>query len=255
MVLRDDSFSPADYRNADENPATATFYLSDEGGPLRTLFGMAHRHVFAINRDPKVGWPLPTEGVTERAWSMRCATDPEVTGYQTQPFRMEYVVDGTLASWLPDYWVLWRDGVLEIGEIKIDPDGLPSNSYVAKLRTAFGIFARHGWKGQVRYRNDIEGTVDRQVNVATLYPDRAATISQVHRQNFRRLWNEGATLCFGDLVAELDPVRPMGAQAVAHRLICMGRVYADLDILLTDDTLITLRSRSRLVSPFRAVVA
>ena len=228
-----------------------TIYLSDVGGPLRTLFGMAHRHVFAINRDPKVGWPLPTEGCTERAWCMRCATDPDVVDYQTQPMRLEYVAHGVLVSWLPDYWILWRSGLIEIGEVKIDGGGLADPDYQAKLRVGFSILAALGWQGRVRYREDILGTPERQVNVGTIYPDRAASVDPAHRLAFARLARAGATLRFGDLIAELDPERPMQAQAVAHRLICAGRVHADLDDLLTEDSPVTLRAGTRAVSPFR----
>lgn len=112
-----------------------------------------------------------------------------------------------------------------------------------------------GWKGIVRYRDGIEGCPDRQVNVSTLYHDRAATISDRHRQVFRRLHEDGADLCLGDLIGELGSDGPMQAQAVAHRLICMGRVFADLDVLLTDDSPVVLRSRTRLVSPFRTLFA
>lgn len=228
-----------------------TIYLSDVGGPIRTLFGMAHRHVFAINRDPKTGWPNPTEGMTERAWCMRCATDPDVVDYQTQPMRLEYMSGNTLVSWLPDYWILWRSGLIEVGEVKVDEDGLADPFYQGKLRAGFSLLARLGWQGRVRYSKEILGTPDRQVNVGTLYPDRSATIEHCHRAAFHRLVRQDAHLSFGGLVAELDPDRPMQAQAVAHRLICMGRVHVDLDELLTEDSPVTLRTRSHAVSPFR----
>ena len=234
---------------------TARIYFPEGGGPLRTLFGMAHRHIFAINRDPKTNWPNPTEGVTERAWAMRCATDPDAFDYQTQPFRLELVVDGRLVSWIPDYWVLWRSGKIEIGEIKVDVSGLQDADYERKLRAAFELFGRSGWDAQVRYSEEILGSVDRQINVGTLYPDRTATIDSAHRTAFRRLLANGAVVCFGDLVEALDISRPMQSQAVAHRLVCMGRVWTDLDELLTEDSPVMLRSHVNLPSPFRMVTA
>ncbi len=243
--------SPWDF--SDE--ATARIYFADCGGPIRTLFGMAHRHIFAINRDPKTNWPNPTEGVTERAWAMRCATDPDVFDYQTQPFRIELVVKGKLVSWIPDYWVLWRSGTIEIGEVKVDVSGLVDAAYESKLAAAFNLLNRSGWDACVRYSDKILGTTDRQINVGTLYPDRASTIDQEHRAAFRRLMTDGASLCFGDLVEALDAARPMQSQAVAHRLICMGRVWADLDELLTEDSSVVLRSAVNLPNPFRMVTA
>lgn len=251
MVVTEGSYRPGASEEWVNGGVPITIYLSDTGGPLRTLFGIPHRHVFAINRDPKVGWPLPTEGCTERAWCMRCATDPDVVDYQTQPMRFEYLAGNTLVSWLPDYWVLWRSGVVEIGEVKVDEEGLADPLYQAKLSVGFAHLATLGWHGHVRYREGILGTPDRQVNVGTLYPDRAATVDPIHRLAFSRLVRDDGALCFGDLVAELDPNRPMQAQAVAHRLICTGRVHVDLDELLTEDSPVTLRARSRVVSPFR----
>lgn len=234
---------------------TARIYFPECGGPIRTLFGMAHRHIFAINRDPKTNWPCPTEGVTERAWAMRCATDPDVFDYQTQPFRVELVVNGKLVSWIPDFWVLWRSGIVEIGEIKIDVSGLVDVNYEDKLRAAFELFGRSGWDARVRYSEEILGTVDRQINVGTIYPDRATTIDMLHRTAFRRLLADGATMCLGDLIECLDAARPMQSQAVAHRLICMGRVWANLDELLTEDSPVILRSGVNLANPFRVVAA
>ena len=251
MVVGINGALPGAFEDWGEAVSPVAIYLSDRGGPLRTLFGMAHRHVFAINRDPKVGWPLPTEGCTERAWCMRCATDPDVVDYQTQPMRLEYLAENRLVSWLPDYWVLWRSGLVEIGEVKVDERGLADPLYQAKLRAGFAHLATLGWQGRVRYREGILGTPDRQINVGTLYPDRAATVDPIHRLAFSRLVREDADLCFGDLVAELDADRPMQAQAVAHRLICTGRVHVDLDELLTEDSPVTLRARARVVSPFR----
>ena len=241
------------WESSDE--ATARIYFAEHGGPIRTLFGMAHRHIFAINRDPKTNWPCPTEGVTERAWYIRCATDPEVFDYQTQPCRIELVAEGKLVSWIPDYWVLWRSGLIEIGEIKIDMSGIDDAAYQTKLRVTFELLRRNGWDARVRYSDEIHGTVDRQINAGTLYPDRAATIDSAHRATFRRLLADGATMCFGDLVEALDATRPMQSQAVAHRLICMGRVWADLDELLTEDSNVILRSRVDLPNPFRTVAA
>lgn len=250
MIVTQDGLPPGAFE-AWGNDVPLTIYLSNAGGPLRTLFGMAHRHVFAINRDPKTGWPNPTEGMTERAWCMRCATDPDVVDYQTQPMRLEYMSGNTLVSWIPDYWILWRSGQIEIGEVKVDESGLADPVYQRKLRDGFSLLAQCGWLGQVRYRKGILGTVDRQVNVGTIYPDRSATIKPWHVTAFHRLKGSAADLCFGDLVEELDPERPMRSQAVAHRLICMGRVYADLDELLTEDSSVTLHDRMWAVSPFR----
>jgi hypothetical protein len=189
--------------------------------------------------------------MTERAWQMRCATEPDVVDYQTQPMRLEYMSGNTLVSWLPDYWILWRSGEIEVGEVKVDETGLADPVYEMKLRVGLTLLARMGWSGRVRYRRGILGTPERQVNVGTLYPDRSARIERSHMAVFHRLRERGADLCFGDLVTELDPDRPMHAQAVAHRLICAGRVHADLDDLLTEDTPVTLRDRAFAVSPFR----
>ena len=251
MIVTHGGYPPGAFEEWSDDQVPLTIYLSDVGGPLRTLFGMAHRHVFAIARDPKTGWPSPTEGMTERAWQMRCATEPDVVDYQTQPMRLEYMSGNTLVSWLPDYWILWRSGEIEVGEVKVDETGLADPVYEMKLRVGFTLLARMGWSGRVRYRRSILGTPERQVNVGTLYPDRSARIERSHMAVFHRLREQAADLCFGDLVAELDSDRPMHSQAVAHRLICAGRVHADLDDLLTEDSPVTLRDRAFAVSPFR----
>jgi hypothetical protein len=240
----------------------ATLHLPEGGGPLRTLFGLAHKHAFAMCRDPKSNQPNPVEGMTELALHMRLATDPDVGVHQTQPCRLELMVGSTLRSWNPDCLIVWRDGTCELTEVKIDLENLRRGrrelggaDYVAKLSACFAVLGEMGIGARVRYAEDILGPVERQINVGTLYPDRSAEIRLEHLDEFENLLADGAELAFGDLVAAIDPANPMQSQAVCHRLICAGRVWTDLDELLTEDSPVTLRKQVLLPNPLRAAFA
>ena len=246
------AFIEPDHLDPDRNrPVFARIFLPDEPGGLRTLFGSAHRHAIAINRDPKTGHPNPTDGVTERDLSMLCASHPDVVDYQPQGLRMEMMVSTTPRSWLADAWILWRNGTLELVEVKTSEDSLDDPDYLAKLWMAAWVCERLGWRFRVRYRNSILRTPERRINIANLHFDRAATIDEHHWRRFERLRSAGDQVAFGDLVDELDPADPAQALAVAHRMVCMGRVWTDLDELLCEDSDVTLRGPATVVSPLR----
>lgn len=78
------------------------------------------RHPIALNRDPQCAYGNPTEGVTERDLSRYFTAHPDVGEHLTQPMKLESTRSGRRMIWFPDYWAQFRDGTLEIGEVKID---------------------------------------------------------------------------------------------------------------------------------------
>jgi hypothetical protein len=224
--------------------------LPDREGAYRTLIGARHRHSIASNRDPQCGFANPTEGVTERELSRYFTVHPDVVDHQAQPMEISTSNDGRPLRWMPDYWCLFRDGTLEIGEVKIDQRQIDEDYRRKIARMADIVDGRLGCRFRLRYRKDIIGGVDRQHNVGMLHVDRSTQIEPFHVERLARL--EGIDgLVFGDVVDELEPERPHRARGVARRLICMGRVWTDIDVLITEDSPVVVRAPADVSSPLR----
>lgn len=224
--------------------------LPEGGGALRTLVGSRHRHSIAWNRDPQRPGGNPTDGVTERELSRYLTVHPDAVDHQTQPLGISATVDGIPKLWLADYWCLFRDGVFEIGEVKIDRRQI-DDEYLRKMeRMAEIVDGRLGCRFRIRYRRDIVGGEDRQHNVGMLHVDRGAAYEPHHLTRLQALEGE-AGLSFGGVAEEVEPDRPHRAAAIVRRMICMGRVWTDLDMLLTEDSPVTVRGPATLRSPLR----
>ncbi|MBP2513761.1 hypothetical protein [Sphingomonas sp. PvP018] len=218
----------------------ATF--SQTGGALRTLIGSTHRHPIALNRDPQCAYGNPTEGVTERDLSRYFTAHPDVGEHLTQPMKLESTRSGRRMIWFPDYWAQFRDGTLEIGEVKIDQTQM-DDEYIEKMTRMREHVEALGCRYRLRYRKDILGGVDRQHNVGMLHFDRDADFEDHHLDRLTIL--KGLSdLRFGDVKAVLDPDSDHRASAIARRFVCMGLVWVDIDRLITDDSPVVVRGRT-----------
>lgn len=229
----------ADLR-AQDAPPIANMYVSGRGGAIRRLLGSAHRHVIAMRRDPQMLFGQPTEGIAEGPAMLRCATDPDIPYYQFQPFRIELLVNGRLASWICDLIYVERDGTVWVREIKRTIADLQDPGYEAKLQAVNWLLSRLGWCFRPWTLEEIQGSEERQVNVATIYFDRAAHLDDL-MPRFELLADSVTETTYGELIRALDPNNTCRARAAVHRLIMRGRVWADLDRLLEDWSEVRLR--------------
>ena len=163
-------------------------FVSSRGGSIRRLIGSAHRHVIAMRHDPQMRFGQPTEGIAEGPAMMRCATDPDISYYQFQPFRIELPVAGELASWICDVVYLTRDGSVHVREIKRSPADFAKLEYQAKLQAVSLTLSRLGWQFSTWTLDQIRGSNERQVNVANIYFDRAAHLDDL-MPRFEEIWH------------------------------------------------------------------
>lgn len=237
-----------DHRRPRDHAALVRVVLSDREGPLRTLAGTGHRHLIGLGRDPRSGVMNPVEGVTEPALNRLLVADPDAIDHQTQPGRIELVVEGTWRVYLPDYWVLWANGILEFGEVKIHPGQIRDPGYVAKLEAVKSALALLNCDFRVRYAREILGTPEKQINVGMIHYDRAANLDLLDPAALDSLVGSGP-LPFAELASAIW--RGDDGRAAVRRLVTQGRVWFDIDTLLTDDTPMTVRPAARLLSPAR----
>ena len=219
----------------------ATMYISRTGGGIRRLIGTAHRHVVAMRRDPQMKFGQPTEGIVEGPAAQRCATDPDIPFYQTQPFRLVLPYAGKLGSYIADILYVTSDGTVWVREIKRRLADLMDPDYQAKLEAVCWLIARLGWKFRPWIHEEVLGNVERQVNVATIYFDRAASLDGL-MPRFEEIAASTPIIPFGELILALDSRNMNRARAAVHRLIMQGRVWADLDLPLEAWTDVRLRA-------------
>jgi hypothetical protein len=239
---------PDNNRLPDGEPI-AKMYVSSRGGSIRRLIGSAHRHVIAMRRDPQMRFGQPNEGIAEGPAMMRCATDPDISYYQFQPFRIELPVGAKLASWICDVIYVMRDGSVHVREIKRSSTDLAKPGYEAKLQAVKRMLSDIGWQFSPWTLPEIRGSDERQVNVANIYFDRAAHIDDL-MPRFEEVATEVVETTYGDLIRMLDPRNTCRARAAVHRLIMKGRVWADLDRLIEDWSVVHLRPAAPTVVNF-----
>lgn len=226
---------------ADADSFDVKVTLSETGGALRTLVGGTHKHSIALNRDPQRTYGNPTEGVTERDLSLYFTVHPDVGEHLTQPMMLETSHLGRQMVWYPDYWAHFRDGTVEIGEVKIDQTQV-AGPYLEKMKLMREHVESLGCRYRLRYRKDIVGGPDRQHNVGMLHFDRDTDFDERHIARLSIL--EGvAGLCMGDVKAALDPHSHHRASGIARRFVCMGLIWVDIDRLITDDSPVVVREQ------------
>ena len=90
------------------------------------------------------------------------------------------------------------------------------------------ILAGLGQKFRVVYEDGVKGGGERQLNFGQIYTHRTVHVPHDAMDRFERLVLDTPDLAFGALAKALHPSRVKG-EAMAHALICLGRVSIDLD--------------------------
>lgn len=230
----------SELRPLERGEPIAVMYISERGGSIRRLIGMKHRHLIGVRFDPQMKYGQAVEGVVEGPAMMRCATDPDIPFYLTQPFRMVMTAGSALSSWTADLIYVTRDGQVWVREIKRSAADLADLGYVAKLQRARQLLSGLGWNVKPWTQKEILGSVERQHNIGIVYYDRAAEIDSL-MPRFEVIAARNPVSTFGDLIRELDPRNHYRARAAVHRLIMRGRVWVDMDRLIEDWSEVHLR--------------
>lgn len=212
----------------------ARIYVADDGGPIRTIMGDAHRHYTGEEHSAKTGLSNPYEGGTEHALIVDSELRPSVLDYRTQGARLRYPYGGGRAEWIIDHLRHVRDpggDYVEAIECKPDVSYLADPEERAKLEAAFRVAAAIGWRPRVMYERQIRGGGERQINFGHIYAHQTATVPGDRLDAFEELVLRTPDTTFRELREALDPDRRRGT-AMAHALICRGRVDVDLDLHL-----------------------
>lgn len=237
---------------AESSTYAARLYVAADGGPIRTVVGDYHRHQTGEEPSVKTGLSNPYEGPTEHALIVESSLRADIPDFRTQAFRMKFLVGGSVREWICDHLrQVRRDGFDHVEAIECKPDV----SYVdaderAVQSAAAKVMRGLGWRHRIIYLDQVRGTGERQINFGEIYAHQTTHVPEDRLAMFERMCIATPDVTFRDLRTALDGNRVRGT-AMAHALICRGRVQFDLDRYLFDPMPVRLLPETRFKSQIR----
>jgi len=220
----------------DELVSMGRMYVTAHGGSLRTFTGnLAHENGWwpSYKRRRLQHW----EGMTQRAYILRCEVDPEVHWAQTEHRRFEFPLDGRIRRYTCDVEVRKVDGSTEIIELKRNERDLEDEDYRLTLAGVAEICRRCGWTFRVVLAPEIFVSRQHRDNVELFQSRRFARVGPEH---MRRLDSfallHGQDSSYGELAEVLEPNFAPGGKAVLQALLVRGRINIDLTQSIFDET-------------------
>jgi hypothetical protein len=213
----------------------ARMYVAADGGPIRTVVGDYHRHQTGEEQSVKTGLSNPYEGPTEHALIVESSLRGDVPDFRSQAFRLELLVGGSVRSWICDHLrQVRRDGFDHVEAIECKPDVSYMDADERAVHAAAAEVVRGlGWHHRIVYLDQVRGSGERQINFGEIYAHQTTNVPEDRVAVFERMCVTTPAVTFRDLRTALDPNRIKGT-AMAHALICQGRVQVDLDRYLFD---------------------
>lgn len=136
--------SPSERHSWEHLTAQATLVLPTNGSSIRSIITGRRIITTGVYASRKSGRAHPYESMNERAFFMHCEVDTNIVDYRAQPFRFEFVMDGSKRTYIADAVVLLADGSLEVIEIKNDRRFLQDPDYQLKLSAVADICRQVG---------------------------------------------------------------------------------------------------------------
>jgi hypothetical protein len=123
--------------------------VTPDGRALRTIITGRRRQISGVFSSRKAGRGLAFESMNEHAFFHHSEVDTNVVDYLAQPFRFEFVLDGTLRTYIADCVRQLADGSIEVVEVKQDYRALKDPEYALKLHWVREICRVLGWSFRV----------------------------------------------------------------------------------------------------------
>lgn len=171
---------PADQLSWEAINAVARIVFTPDDRPIRTIVTGRRRIVTGFYNSRKTGRRHPFESMNEQAFCMLNEVDTRVVDYRAQPFRFEFVLDGTKRIYIPDCARLLDDGQIEIVEVKTDRRSLGEPDYADKLLAVDEICRRQGWSFRFVTRSQIVEPAVRHRNVDDIQSRRMVAFDASH---------------------------------------------------------------------------
>lgn len=230
----------------------AVMHVASDGGPIRTIVGGGYKHFVGEEPSQKTGLSNPYEGPTEHALIVESEIRAEVLDFRTQAFRLRLLAGGVVREWICDHLRFLRvDGVdiVEAIECKPGMSFLDAEDLIVQ-RAARAVIEGMGWRHRIVYLRQVLGGGERQINCGEIFARRTKHVPDDALDRFEQLCAGTPDTTFRDLRLALHDDRLEG-RALAHAMICAGRVQVDLDRYLLDPMPVRLLPPVDFHSPIR----
>lgn len=240
-----DNTVPADrqrMRRADtaapDDPPLGSITGFSHGGANRPVITRGSLHLRFLIPSAKTGRSQVGEGRTEELLAMKCEVDGRVLYYRTHPCEIAMAISNKSFSYRPDLLVVWRDGTIEIIEVKRTPADL-TDDLREKLPLVKEFLRRCDIEFSIRYLDDIRGSTFRQDNVANLFGRRAMRLAPHQHALAQLVRTKGEPIAWRALANLVSPDNHLIGNACVEHLLACGAFITDLDARFDDDTLLT----------------
>lgn len=223
--------------------------VNDDQAPLGRITGFAHGganrpvitrgslHLRFLLASAKTGRSQVGEGRAEELLAMTCEVNGNVLSYRTHPCEIAMAISNQAFSYRPDLLVVWRDGKIEIIEVKRTAADL-TDDLREKLPLVREFLRRCGIEFSIRYLDDIRGSKFRTRNVANLFGRRAMKLAPEQKALAQFVRTKGDPVAWGALANLMSPENRLIGNASVEHLLASGWFITDLDARFNDDTLL-----------------
>lgn len=225
-------------KNGGEHPLLGRIEVLRHGGEQRPVITRGAPHMRFRMPSAKTGMTEVGEGRGEELLTMQCEVDGNVLNYKCHPYRFEIALGEKPFTYRPDLAILWRNGKIEIVEVKRTIDDLTSDDRI-RLGWVREFVRRCGWQFNIRYLEEIRGSKYREHNVARIFGRRALVLSRSEQSLAKSIRASGAPIEWGRLSTRLAEGDVRHGNAVVECLIAKGWFTVDFDAAFTAATILT----------------
>lgn len=208
------------------------------GGYKRPVIHRGSKHLRFRYTSCKMQCTQLGEGAGEQALAMYNEVATHIPFYLTHPYEIELTVGNKVRSYRPDGVRQFRDGTVELYEVKRTRADLADPELRETLGQVKELARRSGWLFSVLFLDDVLGTVARQNNVWSLFGRRSLELGRNHRRIAGRLAGARAPIAWCDLAHLLAPTNELRGDALIECLLARGMLSTDLDVAFTPETIL-----------------
>lgn len=221
----------------------ARITVLEHGGHRRPVIHRGSKHSRFRFTSRKTGLTQLGEGRIEEFFAYRCETDGNVVDYQCHPYEIEAIGPAGPFRYRADVVVLYRDGTVELIELKRTPHDIADPDYREKLGVIREIARRVGWRFRVLYGEDVYGATDdirreRVRNVEGIFGRRSLSLSERELRTAQRVIGRGSAATWRDLRDAVAPGDPLAGNDVIECLLARGVMVTDVDLPFHDRTML-----------------
>jgi hypothetical protein len=213
--------------------SAARIFLPSEGTALRTIITGRAKHQTSVIISAKAKKRLYVEGRAEKAYARLNEVTPSTVDQQTQPMRIECVVDGQRYVQIVDFIRELDTGEIEVIEVKRSERDIADPDYRRKLAVTGAIASGLGWIPRVVLHTEMFESRLHEMNVNRAYSARFTSVSDRQHQAIVRLRQAGQREIE---IAELQSLFGCPAPAalsVAFALMVRREIAIDLTAPIT----------------------